>query len=166
VFGIGSTELVVIAVVALLLFSPRELPKILRSVAKFWGSLRATADEFRDAIMNEEELEELKGAYRGTQAKLRQAEAAARREMMKARMDMRRAQQKLSAATRASDEVRKQEEADKMGDTAAPVPAEPVAASPTPALPDPPAVPPPPPTGAVPKTSAPADGKGMSQGAA
>jgi sec-independent protein translocase protein TatB len=166
VFGIGSTELVVIAVVALLLFSPRELPKILRSVAKFWGSLRATADEFRDAIMNEEELEELKGAYRGTQAKLRQAEAAARREMMKARMDMRRAQQKLSAATRASDEVRKQEEADKMGDTAAPVPAEPVAASPTPALPDPPAVPPPPPTGAVPKTSASADGKGMSQGAA
>jgi sec-independent protein translocase protein TatB len=164
VFGIGSTELIVIAVVALMLFSPRELPKILRSVAKFWGSLRATADEFRDAIMNEEELEELKGVYRGTQAKLRQAESAARREMMKARMDMRRAQQKLAAAARASEDARKEEEAEKMEATSGN--GEPVAAAPalggsdggTPA-------PSPGPSPAT-ETSASPDGKGMSQGAA
>lgn len=169
-----------------MLFSPRELPKIIRSVAKFWGSLRATADEFRDAIMNEEELEELKGAYRGTQAKLRQAESAARREMMKARMDMRRAQQKLASATRASEEVRKREEATKMnegeeGQAHEPERgAEPVAAGPPTALggtapfdppPSPSFAPPPAPSlgssaPASPKTGTNADGKDMSQGAA
>ena len=183
-FGIGSTELVVIAVVALLLFSPRELPKMIRSVAKFWGSLRATADEFRDAIMNEEELEELKGAYRGTQAKLRQAEAAARREMMKARMDMRRAQEKLAVATRASDDARKQEEAAKMDagadtdtDAGGGSNGEPVAASSSAALAGSSAMPPSPPSSAssapapgheasVPTSAATASGKDMSQGAA
>ena len=49
-FGIGPMEMVVIAVVALMVFNPRELPKMLRSVAKFWGQLRATADEFKDMI--------------------------------------------------------------------------------------------------------------------
>lgn len=114
VFGIGSTELIVIAVVALMLFSPKELPKIMRSVAKFWGSLRATADEFRDAIMNEEGMEEVRDAYQGTRTQLRRVEDSARREMMKARMDMQRAQQKLAAATRASEDARKDEEAKKM----------------------------------------------------
>jgi sec-independent protein translocase protein TatB len=169
VFGIGSTELIVIAVVALMLFSPRELPKILRSAAKFWGSLRATADEFRDAIMNEEELEELKGVYRGTQAKLRKAESAARKEMMKARMDMRRAQQKLASATRASDEVRKKEEAEKMNaqPSEAPVAATPAGDIPASAA-SPSAEPPAPSAASEPthETSASAAGKSMSQGAA
>jgi Tat protein translocase TatB subunit len=82
VFGIGPTEFIIIAVVALMLFSPRELPKMLRSAAKFWASLRNTADEFRDAIMNEEEMQDLRGVLKGGAADLKRAEAAARRELM------------------------------------------------------------------------------------
>ena len=81
-FGIGPTEFIIIAVMALLLFSPRELPKILRSAAKFWGSLRNTADEFRDAIMNEEELQDIRGVLQGTAKDIKNAETAARRELM------------------------------------------------------------------------------------
>lgn len=100
VFGIGPTELLVMAVLALLLFSPRELPKIIRGISQLWGSLRRTADEFRDAIMQEEAMQDIKDAVKGTKAELRDAESAARRELMKARMEARRAQNKLTKVAR------------------------------------------------------------------
>jgi Tat protein translocase TatB subunit len=145
VFGIGPTEFIIIAVVALLLFSPRELPKILRSAAKFWASLRNTADEFKDAIMNEEELQDLRGVLSGTAKDLKNAETAARRELMKARMEMQKAQNKLLKTVKATEEARRAELAAATTDpgdaAAAPPPAEPVAdapAQPEPAPADPP----------------------------
>jgi sec-independent protein translocase protein TatB len=109
VFGIGPTEFIIIAVMALLLFSPRELPKMLRSAAKFWGSLRNTADEFRDAIMNEEELQSIRGVLQGTAKDIKTAEAAARRELMKARMEMQKAQNKLLKTVKAGEEAKRAE---------------------------------------------------------
>ena len=108
-FGIGPTEFIIIAVMALLLFSPRELPKILRSAAKFWGSLRNTADEFRDAIMNEEELQDIRGVLQGTAKDIKNAETAARRELMKARMEMQKAQNKLLKTVKAAEEQKRAE---------------------------------------------------------
>ncbi len=102
-------EMLVVAVLALLLFSPRELPKILRGVSQLWGSLRRTADEFRDAIMQEEAMQDLKEAVNGTKAQLRDAEGAARRELMKARMEARRAENKLLKVGR--ERERKEREA-------------------------------------------------------
>lgn len=109
VFGIGPTEFIIIGVVALMLFSPRELPKILRSAAKFWASLRNTADEFRDAIMNEEEMHDLRGMLKGGVADIKNAEAAARRELMKARMEMQKAQNKLLKTVKAAEEKKREE---------------------------------------------------------
>jgi Tat protein translocase TatB subunit len=109
VFGIGPVELIIIAVVALMLFSPKELPGIIRTFTKFWGSLRATADDFKDAIMNEEELDEIKKALKGGKDELKKAEAAARRELMKARVEMQKAQNKLIKTVKASEQVQKQE---------------------------------------------------------
>jgi Sec-independent protein translocase protein TatA len=109
VFGIGPTEFIIIGVVALMLFSPRELPKILRSAAKFWASLRNTADEFRDAIMNEEEMQDIRGALRGGVSDFKKAEAAARRELMKARMEMQKAQNKLLKTVKAAEESKREE---------------------------------------------------------
>lgn len=103
VFGIGPFEMLVVAVLALMLFSPRELPKILKSISQLWGSLRRTADEFRDAIMQEEAMQDIKDAVNGTKAELRDAESAARRELMKARMEARRAQNKLTKVARERD---------------------------------------------------------------
>ncbi|MBK8234694.1 MAG: hypothetical protein IPK74_03965 [Deltaproteobacteria bacterium] len=108
-FGIGPTEFIIIAVLALMLFSPRELPKILRSAAKFWGSLRNTADEFRDAIMNEEEMHDLRGMLKGGANEFKRAEAAARRELMKARMEMQKAQNKLLKTVKAAEESKRAE---------------------------------------------------------
>ncbi len=108
-FGIGPTEFIIIAVMALLLFSPRELPKILRSAAKFWGSLRNTADEFKDAIMNEEELQDIRGVLSGTAKDIKNAENAARRELMKARMEMQKAQNKLLKTVKAAEEAKRAE---------------------------------------------------------
>ena len=95
-FGIGPTELFVVAVLALVLFSPRELPGMLRSVMKFWGSIKRTADEFKDAIMQEESFQELRDVYDGSKSTLRKAESDARRELMQARSEMRKAQGKLT----------------------------------------------------------------------
>jgi len=109
VFGIGPTEFIIIGVVALMLFSPRELPKILRSAAKFWASLRNTADEFRDAIMNEEEMHDLRGMLKGGAVSVKNAEAAARRELMKARMEMQKAQNKLLKTVKVAEQQKLEE---------------------------------------------------------
>lgn len=117
VFGIGTGELLIIAIIALLLFPPHELPKMLRSVAKAWGTVRRTADEFKDAIMQEEAMKEVKDAYHGAKADLRKAEADARRELMKARMEARKAEQKLLAASRERESAAREEEAKKAGES-------------------------------------------------
>jgi sec-independent protein translocase protein TatB len=119
VFGIGTGELLIIAIVALLLFPPHELPKMLRSVAKAWGTVRRTADEFKDAIMQEEAMKEVKDAYHGAKSDLRQAEAEARRQLMKARMEARKAEQKLLAASREREAAARAEEEKKAAELGA-----------------------------------------------
>ena len=116
VFGIGSTEMLVVAVLALMLFSPRELPKIIRGISQLWGSLRRTADEFRDAILQEESMQELKDAVDGTKAQLRDVEGAARRELMKARMEARRAENKLLRVARERERKERELQAAAMGE--------------------------------------------------
>ncbi|MGH1342012.1 MAG: hypothetical protein ACRBN8_10700 [Nannocystales bacterium] len=108
-FGIGPMEMVVVAVVALMLFNPRELPKMLRSMAKFWGQLRATADEFKDTIMTADGVDEIQELVKGTKGQIRQVETDARRELMKARAEMRKAQQKLLKANQAKLEKQTRE---------------------------------------------------------
>ncbi len=107
-FGIGPMEMVVVAVVALMLFNPRELPKMLRSIAKLWGQLRATADEFKDTIMNADGVDEIQELVKGTKGQIKQVENDARRELMKARAEMRKAQQKLLKANQAKLEQKQQ----------------------------------------------------------
>jgi len=114
VFGIGTGELLVIAIIALLLFPPHELPKMLRSVAKAWGTVRRTADEFRDAIMQEEAMKEVKDAYKGAKADLRKAEVDARRELMKARVEARKAEAKLMKVSKERERVAAETEAKKL----------------------------------------------------
>ncbi len=102
-------EMVVVAVVALMLFNPRELPKMLRSIAKLWGQLRATADEFKETIMSADGVDEIQELVKGTKGQIRQVENDARRELMKARAEMRKAQQKLLKANQAKLEQKQQE---------------------------------------------------------
>jgi Sec-independent protein translocase protein TatA len=93
VFGFGVTEMVLVAFVAILLFPPRELPKIAREIARLYGYARRTADQFRSAILEDEELNkpirEIKNIYHETRYELRRAEELAQREMAKVRMEAR-----------------------------------------------------------------------------
>jgi Tat protein translocase TatB subunit len=57
-FGIGMPELMLIFVLALLVFGPKELPKIARTLGKAMGELRRASDELRDGIQREIELAE------------------------------------------------------------------------------------------------------------
>ncbi|WP_395713098.1 Sec-independent protein translocase protein TatB [Reyranella sp.] len=62
-FGIDSPELLVIALVALVVIGPKELPGMLRSWGKWMAQARAMASEFRghvDDMVRQSELDEVK----------------------------------------------------------------------------------------------------------
>lgn len=61
-FGIDSSELIVIALVALLVIGPKDLPKAMRWVGQWAGKARAMSRHLRtgfDTMMREAELEEM-----------------------------------------------------------------------------------------------------------
>ena len=61
--GVGGGELVVIAIVALVVVGPKDLPKLLRELGKFVGKMRRMADEFRqsfDDMARQSELDDLR----------------------------------------------------------------------------------------------------------
>lgn len=104
VFGIGLTEMILVGLVALMLFSPKELPSLVKTVARVYGSIRRTAEQFRAQVMEAEELreplEEIRAAYHGTKAELDSARDIARRELQRARTEVVRAQQKINEIAR------------------------------------------------------------------
>lgn len=62
-FGIDSPELLIIAVVALIVIGPKELPSLLRSWGKWMTQMRGMASEFRghvDEMVRQSELDEVK----------------------------------------------------------------------------------------------------------
>ncbi len=99
-FGFGITELIVVGLVILMLFSPRELPGMMKTLARVYGSVRRTAEEFRAQVMEADELrepiEEIRAAYHGTKQELLSAQELARRELGRARAEAMKAQQKLT----------------------------------------------------------------------
>jgi len=61
-FGIDSSELMLIALVALLVIGPKDLPKAMRWVGQWVGKARAMSRHMRsgfDAMMREAEMEEM-----------------------------------------------------------------------------------------------------------
>lgn len=62
-FGIDSPELLVIAIVALVVIGPKELPGLLRTWGKWMAQMRGMAAEFRghvDEMVRQSELDEVK----------------------------------------------------------------------------------------------------------
>ncbi|HWW46751.1 MAG TPA: Sec-independent protein translocase protein TatB [Xanthobacteraceae bacterium] len=65
-FDIGWSELVVIAVVALIAIGPKELPGVLRMVGQWMGKMRRMASEFQgqfNEAMREAEMADLKKSF-------------------------------------------------------------------------------------------------------
>src|SRR5688572_33347415 len=66
-FDIGYSELLLIAVVALIVIGPKDLPNVMRAVGKWVGKARGMARHFRsgvDTMMREAELEEMEKKWR------------------------------------------------------------------------------------------------------
>ena len=62
-FGIDSPELLIIAIVALVVIGPKELPGMLRSWGNWMSKMRGMASEFRghvDEMVRQSELDEVK----------------------------------------------------------------------------------------------------------
>ncbi len=57
-FGIGSTELLVILVVALLVLGPQQLPKIAQTLGKAMGEFRRMSTDFQRTLNTEIAFEE------------------------------------------------------------------------------------------------------------
>jgi sec-independent protein translocase protein TatB len=61
--GLGVSEIIVLAVIALLVVGPKDLPLMMRKLGKFMARLRGMAQEFRtgfDELARQAELDELK----------------------------------------------------------------------------------------------------------
>ena len=80
-FGIGSTEILVILVVALLVLGPRKLPQIARTVGRAMGEFRRVSTEFQRTLNTEiafeEEAEKKKARRAAAEKEARAADHAA-----------------------------------------------------------------------------------------
>jgi sec-independent protein translocase protein TatB len=66
-FGIGYSELLLIAVIALVVIGPKDLPRVMRQVGRFVGKAQGMARHFRagiDTMIREAELEEMEKKWR------------------------------------------------------------------------------------------------------
>ena len=66
-FGVDSTELIIVAVLALLFIGPKELPSTMRTVGRWVGKVRAVSRHFTsgiEAMIREAELEEMEKKWR------------------------------------------------------------------------------------------------------
>ena len=66
-FGVDSIEFLVVAVVALLVIGPKDLPHVLRKVGQWVGRARGVARHFRsglDTMIRESELDEMEKRWR------------------------------------------------------------------------------------------------------
>ena len=66
-FGVDSSELIIVAVLALLFIGPKELPSAMRTVGRWVGKIRAISRHFTsglEAMIREAELEEMEKKWR------------------------------------------------------------------------------------------------------
>jgi len=66
-FGVDSSELAVVAILALIFIGPKDLPRVLRTVGYWVGRVRGMARHFTSGIENmvrEAELEEMEKRWR------------------------------------------------------------------------------------------------------
>lgn len=63
-FGLGGSEVIVIFVLALLVFGPRKLPEIGRTIGRTLAEFRKATQDFKTSLEREVDLEEVKSTRR------------------------------------------------------------------------------------------------------
>jgi sec-independent protein translocase protein TatB len=80
-FDIGFSELMVIAVVALIVIGPERLPKVARTLGHLFGRMQRYVNDVKSDISREMELEELKKLQASMQDAARSFEQSVTREV-------------------------------------------------------------------------------------
>ena len=78
-FGVDSSELAVVAILALIFIGPKDLPKVMRTVGYWIGRVRGMARHFTSGIENmvrEAELEEMERRWREENERIMQLHPA------------------------------------------------------------------------------------------
>jgi sec-independent protein translocase protein TatB len=143
-FDIGFSEIVVIAVVALVVLGPEKLPKTARTLGHLFGRLQRYVNDVKSDIRRELELDELRKLQQNVQSAAKEIEDS----MASASRDVERGVRDVEAA---------------LGATAESAPASPPAETPT-ATPAPVAASTPPPAVPAPAAGAPGEAEAPRQG--
>ena len=72
-FGVDSSELIIVAVLALLFIGPKELPTTMRTVGRWVGKIRAVSRHFTtgfEAMIREAEMEEMEKKWAAQNEKI------------------------------------------------------------------------------------------------
>lgn len=72
-FDIGAAELLVIAIVAILVIGPKDMPLALRTAGRWIGQIRRVSSHFRagiDAMVREAEMEEMEQKWKERNAQI------------------------------------------------------------------------------------------------
>ena len=75
-FGIDSGELFIIAIVALLVIGPKDLPRVMRAIGNFVGKARGMAGHFRagvDNMIRESELQDMEKVWKANNERIMRA---------------------------------------------------------------------------------------------
>src|SRR5687767_10776229 len=80
-FDIGFSELLVIAVVALIVIGPQRLPKVARTLGHLFGRMQRYVNDVKSDISREMELEELKKLQSSIQDTAREIEQSVHEEI-------------------------------------------------------------------------------------
>ena len=75
-FGVDTSELILVAVLALIFIGPKDLPNALRTLGRWIGQVRGMARHFQsgiDAMIREAELEEMEKKWREENERIMQA---------------------------------------------------------------------------------------------
>ena len=75
-FDIGAAEILVIAIVAILVIGPKDMPLALRTAGRWIGQIRLVSGHFRagiDAMVREAEIEEMEKKWKDRNAEIMRA---------------------------------------------------------------------------------------------
>ena len=115
-FDVGFSEIVVIAVVALIVIGPERLPKVARTLGHLFGRMQRYVNDVKADISREMELDELRKLQQTVQDAAQAVETTVNKEINSAQSEL------TSIGNAASDALKPAEEAAPAATTAAAAP--------------------------------------------